>query len=54
MREPALDDEGWSGWFCEIPGAGDALAVVVAYFRVSRTHRTVRCVTLETLPHYHE
>ena len=49
-RETALDRDDWSGWYCEVPGAGNALVVVVAYYLV-HTHRPVaRCVEISTLP----
>ncbi len=53
-REPALDHGEWSAWFSEIPGAGDAHSVVVAYFRVHNELPIVRCVQMTTLPRFHE
>lgn len=53
-REPVFDAPGWSGWFCEVPAAGNALVAVVAYYRVSTTEQVARCLAIETLPRFHE
>jgi hypothetical protein len=51
-REPAIDGGGWIGWYCEIPEAGNAMVVVVAYYRVNQVERVVQCLTVESLPRY--
>ena len=54
VREPALDDGEWSGWYCEIPGAGDRMQVTACFFRVSKRLPLVHCLTLATAPKHNE
>lgn len=53
-REPVIDHEQWSGWYCEIPGAGDAQAVVVAYYLVHTQLPKARCLQIDTEPRFRE
>ena len=51
-RELAIEDEVWAGWYCEVPDAGNALAVCVVYYRTHKQFRIARCLVMETLPRY--
>jgi hypothetical protein len=54
LREPAIDDEEWSGWYCEVPGAGSSQAVVVVFYGVHSVQRIVKCLQISTMPRYRE
>ena len=45
-HESALDAPGWSGWFAEIPDAGNTWVAVVAYFGVSEVEPVIRCFAI--------
>jgi hypothetical protein len=53
-REPAIDSDAWTGWFCEVPDAGNAMVAVVVFYRISDLQPIVQCLTIESLPRYRE
>jgi len=53
-REPELDTEEWAGWYCDVPGAGNAMTACVVYYRTHKRFPITRCVVLQTLPRYRE
>lgn len=53
-QEPAIGNAEWNGWSCEIPGASDRAHVTACFYRVSKTLRIVRCLTIATAPKFHE